>query len=285
MTLTACHGDLPDGRGGAAASLPSLVSASLPSLVSATLDAGPGPGDRFEAASGAERREIARDVRRWSTHGRGPVPSGFAARQVTDDAGVTVLTETALSRGWGLYAVRPGARDLVIEVPHPRADEASEVIGVGLFASTKARALLVAGADRSAGRRAADVAHNAATPFAEVSAALASTQTTIVQVHGFDQDNHEENLRDVVVSSGTKDVTTPVRSLAEALRHKGFDVCVYDGSACQALAATKNIQGRAARAAGADFVHIEIARGIRTSEDRRATVVEAITAGLDQPGS
>lgn len=184
-------------------------------------------------------------------------------------------------RGWGLYAVVPGSPSaVVVQVPHPVADRHTEEVGVDMFRSADASALLVAGANRDADRDgAADVAHNEDSIFEAVSAALVVRGSRVVQPHGFSETGHP-TYGDAVVSAGVAPASSLVRAVADALVAAGFRTCLYDGRTCRSLAATRNVQGRSTRAAGGEFVHLEIADAVRADDGRRRQLAETVAAVL-----
>ena len=195
---------------------------------------------------------------------------------------VTEGTDGGTPRGWGVYAVRAGAGappGLVVEVPHPRADRWTEDLGVELFTLLDADALFVAGAHRTAGDDAADVAHRPASAFAAVDRAVVGPGTVVIQVHGFDESRHAGSAR-VVLSSGESTPGPLVDDLAASLEDDGVDTCVYDGEQCRALAGTTNVQAAHARSVGATFVHLELARDLRRSGPARGQVLRTLAQVL-----
>lgn len=182
-------------------------------------------------------------------------------------------------QGVGLYAVREGTGvppALVIEVPHPRADRWTEQLGPELFTALDAEALFVAGAHRTAGDGAADVAHEKGSTFAAVDRAVVGRGTVVLQVHGFDDANHKGSA-EVVLSSAQATPSPLVLDLAEALQAAGIDTCVYDGEQCSSLAGTTNVQAAHARDVGATFVHLELAPDLREDGPGREQLVKVLT--------
>ena len=180
-------------------------------------------------------------------------------------------------RGWGMFVLVPERpASIVVQVPHPVADQHTEQAGVEVFRTGHADALLVAGANRYADRNgSADVAHNDRSLFQAVSQALAGPRTRIVQLHGFDETGHP-TYGDVVLSTGASPPSRVVQDLDNALSGVGFDACVYDGVACRSLAATTNVQGKAARLAGADFIHVEMADQVRSDPGRLLLLADTV---------
>ena len=215
------------------------------------------------------------------------VPDGARALEAVDGAGrqVAVVAEDAdggAPAGWGLYAVAPGGGTpprLVVEVPHPRADRRTELLGTELFTALRADALLVAGAHRTAGDGAADVAHQPASAFAAVDRALVGPGTVVLQLHGFDESRHPGDA-EVVLSSAESTPGDLVEDLDGAFEGAGFDTCVYDGDSCEALAGTQNAQAAHAHAVGATFVHLELAEELRTDASSRREVTEVLSSVL-----
>jgi hypothetical protein len=191
---------------------------------------------------------------------------------------ISVLTERHRRQGLGVYAMRTGAGSparLVVEVPHPRADLYTEIVGPLLFDTLHADALLVASTHRSI----ADMAHQPDTVFAGVDAAIVGARTVVVQVHGFDESRHDGGAQ-VVLSSTEMPASPLVRRLADKLADAGFDTCVYDGSNCKSLAGTRNIEAAHARSVGAEFVHMELAAGVRSDAQERERLAEALASVL-----
>jgi hypothetical protein len=123
--------------------------------------------------------------------------------------------------GWGTYVIRAKgfSSEVVVEAPHPIADDRTELEGVVIFRQINARALLVAGTNRCANQdyspcsgktmscgqlepyRTSDVAHAAQSMFQAAHEALVSCGggRVALQLHG----NDLGNCPDVFVSNGT----------------------------------------------------------------------------------
>jgi hypothetical protein len=212
---------------------------------------------------------------------------GYRVELVSDRATgrrLSVLSEPRSSdgryrRAWGLFVVDPlAAKDVVVEVAHPVADVGTSQLGVALFRRTTARALFVAGAHRAANADgSSDVAHAAGSAFQAVHSAATSARTLVVQPHGFDHGQHP-TVGAAVVSSGTARPTGKARAVAGALRARGLTLCLYPVD-CNELGGTTNVQGAAARAVGAEFLHLELSRALRSPEGA-ATTATAVARGL-----
>ena len=182
---------------------------------------------------------------------------------------------------WGLYIHREGsASKLTVEVAHPIADARTELVGVELFTRAHAANLFIAGAHRRADPAgAADVAHNVGSAFQAVQRAAVRPGDVVLQPHGFDEASHA-SLGEIVVSEGPQSPTALLDRLAAALQAANFQVCEFGRGRCGALGAQTNVQGRAARAAGATFVHIELARSLRDSSSTRDRVNGVLSSQL-----
>jgi hypothetical protein len=188
-------------------------------------------------------------------------------------------------KGWGLFIHDPRAtgrgRALTVEVPHPIADTDSELVGQELFERGGAANLFIAGAHRHANADdSADVAHNAASPFAAVSNTVGGPGQVVIQVHGFDEDRRGQDYGEIVLSNGTPDPSSLERDLAGRLDAAGFRACLFEGSACGGLAGATNVEGQAVRAAGGEFLHLELARDLRTGDSPRARLVASLASAI-----
>jgi hypothetical protein len=206
-------------------------------------------------------------------------PARLELTHVRSEAGdIAVLTERHRRQGVGVYAMRTGAGSparLVVEVPHPRADLNTEILGPLLFDTLHADALLVATTHRSV----ADMAHRSDTVFAGVDAAIVGARSVVVQVHGFDESRHDGGAQ-VVLSSTEMPASPLVRRLADKLADAGFNTCVYDGISCKSLAGTRNVEAAHARSVGAEFVHMELSAGVRGDAQERERLAEALASVL-----
>ena len=183
-------------------------------------------------------------------------------------------------RGWGTIVVDPGGTDVIIEVPHPLFDIDTSDVGVELFKATKAKALLLSGAHRySWADERADVAHTPGTAFDAAHGALLPARF-VVQPHGFHA-REDDRYPDVVLSAGVAPAPAGVRSVYRSMNSAGIDIGLFDGgSRYEDLAGTTNLQGISTREAGGEFVHVELARHVRTDQAKRSKVVETLARAL-----
>ena len=155
-----------------------------------------------------------------------------------------------ISVGWGTYVIRSGAsvNAIVVEVPHPIADENTEVEGVEIFRHLQARALLLAGTHRCANQafstcegqtvacgvqepyRSSDVAHTIQSMFqaAHQRLVICGEQTVVIQLHG----NGLSSCPDLFISNATIFPGTLTHQIYEQARQKcqSFSVDIADGS-------------------------------------------------------
>ncbi len=182
---------------------------------------------------------------------------------------------------WGLYVFARNASGLVVEVPHPVADMNTENIGVQSFRAADAAGLLVAGAHRYANpENEADMAHRTDSVFDAVHRRLLTTGGRVLQPHGFGEATREAVGHDVVVSDGTATPPPIVIETAAALTGQGFLTCLYTGTVCWELAATKNVQGASTREFGAHFAHVESYTAIRTDSALRDRLAHTVAGVL-----
>lgn len=214
----------------------------------------------------------------------GVEPLGYEVRELEHGGRrlLALVEGTSKRRHWGAFVLDPDtASEVVVEVPHPISDLATPQVGLELFARTRARALLLAGAHRGAGEQdSADVAHRTDSAFEAVHRVLLRDDSVVVQLHGFD-DGRRDDPADVVLSGGTDDPPGRLRDVRNALTDQDFEVCLFRGGPrCRDLAARTNVQGRSAREVGALFVHVEAAPALRRQREPRARLVEALAVSL-----
>jgi len=151
---------------------------------------------------------------------------------------------------------------------------------VAAYRAVDAAGLLVAGARRTANADgSADVAHQPGSAFEAVHTSLTNATTRELQLHGFAAEGHS-GAGDAAVSSGTRQASPQAEAAATRLGGAGFHVCLYGRTSCGDLGATGNVQGRSARAAGAAFVHVELAKVVRDDQARRRLAAELAAAAL-----
>lgn len=181
-------------------------------------------------------------------------------------------------RGWGFYLFDLSAPiDVVIEAPHPIADQYSEVMAWSHWAKRPGALLMVAGAHRDAASALADVAHQTNNVFHQMAANYASLKVAQIQWHGF-ADATAPGLTQVV-SPGVAYVGASVKRVSAELANSGFIVGnAWDSSGSgTSLTATTNVQGIDAAAKQATFIHIENNFTTRSDTSARERAVVAVT--------
>ncbi len=183
-------------------------------------------------------------------------------------------------RGWGTLVADPGGDDVLVEVPHPGFDINTPQVGAELFREAEARILLVAGAHRYAwDDERSDVAHAPDTSFDAAHKALLPARY-VVQLHGF-HSGKNGRYPEVVLSGGVAPSPAGVEAVYRSMKGAGIDAGLFDGgSRFGDLAGTTNVQGDSAREAGSQFIHVELARDLRTQTADRSRLVEALAESL-----
>lgn len=203
---------------------------------------------------------------------------GFSAVEGVDEATgrrYAMFASPSDDRAWGLVVIDLSQPTrLAVEVPHPRTDIGTEGIGLDLFRAAPGSVLLIAGAHRRAAGELADVAHNENSLYQVLAVALARGGVPQVQLHGFADLNLPDH--DIAVSTGTDEPNPVATRIADGLAEGGFDECRAWAERCGRLEGTTNVQGRAAAAEGAAFVHVELSNTIRMDDHKRADLVTAL---------
>jgi hypothetical protein len=190
-------------------------------------------------------------------------------------------------RAWAAVLVDgSGPVNTVIGCPHPVADQRSEHLGLALWQRIPGALLLVAGAHRDAGPGLADPRNHPESLFHRFAAALLDAGLPQLQMHGF-ADASAPGF-DVVLSPGATTAGIPIVRAADSLTAHGLVVARAWEIPVPALDGRTNIQGRAADAAGAVFLHVEVSATARGHAGRRERVIAALVgadlAGTGWPG-
>ncbi len=187
-----------------------------------------------------------------------------------------IAEPTATGRGWGrVYVDLSGAVRWMVQVPHPRSDLYTELIGADLFARVPGGVLVLAGAPRDAARgRTADMAHRSRTVFNAVCDVLVDRRIPALQVHGFADASSPGH--DVVLSTGPAGRTPTASAAAGRLTAEGFRVCRAWSHDCGQLEGRTNVQAGAAADLDVDFLHVENSHALRADPGARARLVTAL---------
>lgn len=213
----------------------------------------------------------------------------------TDHAYLLLQESPSTLKGWGTVVLNLAPdRDLAIEVPHPVYDVNTHREGADLFQKAGARVLVMAGTHRRANsatspcngsKQQSDMAHVVDSPFQITHEAFTDCfpGLTALSLHGHDQENCETVFLSGGVGGG---IPQSVRNLREALRERGVEVGIPDGTSSCSLVGSKNVQGRytngssqpceeAATSATGYFIHIEQSPEFRESYDPLISAIEA----------
>lgn len=224
-------------------------------------------------------------ARRGETRVRDLRPLARAARLevlrwTVGDAQFLVLREVkGAARGAGAYVFRvgppDGPRELVLQAPHAYFDLYTGRIATGMFfgkrEGRRARALFVntlqryerGDVDRDSP---ADVCHRPEHLFSVITdrTLRALGPSTVIQLHGFGQENVPPGVRAIVSAGEDRLPSTELRAIADGVSTLfGRGVRLYPTD-IDRLGGTTNVQGRlAALMPDARFVHLELSKGLR----------------------
>lgn len=187
-----------------------------------------------------------------------------------------IREQSGSRRGWGTVLYSDTGQTVAIEIPHPKADRSTELLGTELFDRGEARILLIAGAHRDANDDGtADVAHVPTSFFQSAHTALVRNEWTTMQFHGFSVDLHPGITADAVVSNGTIEPMASSTQLAADLQTASIEACAYRSDGCDQLGGTTNQQ---ASTGGPDglFIHVELSDALRGTPGWIDAVVDAL---------
>jgi len=215
---------------------------------------------------------------------------------------IETLNTQGLSRGWGSYFINPAVEnETLIEAPHILFDRFTPEIASQVFLLSEARAFLMGGAHRDAnGSGTADVCDRIASIFQVVHEAWLTRKSTIWQIHGFKNspDKGFPKKTEVVISSGKGDLKENIIKFRSHFLFYGYSTYVYNelspddplnqqlngsvaGTTFSPLAGTQNVQGIHSRNIQASFVHIELERSVRLTQESRDRITLVIAAAVN----
>ncbi|HEU5209813.1 MAG TPA: hypothetical protein VFU06_10395 [Longimicrobiales bacterium] len=207
------------------------------------------------------------------------------------DSVVVMIERAPIQRGWGTYIVRKGARAADVHVNHPLFDTNTPAVAAELYDACRCRALLMAGTHRYAnGGDESDMARATGSVFQGVHEVLAVDAEMVVSVHGFARDNYDEPIgsADAVLSlgadaQGALAANDDARALRDSLRNAGFVAgLIADDADYTQLTGSPNPQGRHSNAefGHGRWIHIELAREVRTEQDAYELLTGLVAAWL-----
>ncbi|MEV7173949.1 hypothetical protein AB0O18_30140 [Streptomyces sp. NPDC093224] len=204
-----------------------------------------------------------------------PIEDSVSGRRYAEVADAAARSDGA-NRGWGRVYVDLDAKPAwIVQVPHPVADQNTERLGAQVLRGAPGGVLVLAGAHRNAAEGgAADVAHRTDSVFHDVISELMTRRLPGLQLHGFANSSFPEF--DAVVSTGAGDrAVSEAKLLSKELDRRGLDVCRAYTRKCR-LSGSSNEQGMLAAEEKLGFLHLEVSRRNRISDEQLGQVAEAI---------
>lgn len=191
---------------------------------------------------------------------------------------VTMIANRPGERAWGAYIRDKAQLRLQLQVPHIKADNSTELMGLDIWRRVPGTLLLLSGTHRtdSTHTNPRDVAWQTGSMFHKVAVAYKSLPQ--VQIHGYA--NSSQPDFDVVVATGS----APTNDLAEAIAatlENDFRVARYWLGESDIYGAAGNKQSLAALASGSDFVHVEMNNTLRTTPALREKAVQLISQAIE----
>lgn len=217
-------------------------------------------------------------------------PYGYTARRIVDRRRrvplVVLQEQLPITRGWGTFLFDPSGVSAGVDVHanHPISDEETPAVAAGIFSRGGLRWFLMAGAHRyTLPGDSSDMARQPASIFQIIHEAIAPTGRRAISVHGFSRTNHTAPIdtSDIVLSEGTSapDASAGALALRASLRGIPLRTGLFGvDSNFGMLGAGSNPQGQWSNQTlgRGRWVHIEIAREIRTDSVRTEQLVDRI---------
>jgi len=173
-----------------------------------------------------------------------------------------------------LFRNRPEST-MALESPHAKNDIHTGVIGLRLFLAGQTRAYAAA----TITRHVADMAHLEDTCFQAFTLAFADVCPTglVVQLHGFESENHSGTRADVIASAGSPSPEPWLDDVVQQLKQAtALTVLAYPRDTRQ-LGATRNAQGEALhQSRRCRFLHLEMTKELRDQLTRDDQLRRAI---------
>jgi hypothetical protein len=187
-----------------------------------------------------------------------------------------------IQKGWGSYFFRiQSSQNIVIEAPHPLADEYTPAVALDLYRALQAKALLISGTHRNANADgSADSAHAKESIFQTVHIALfqlhgqPNNKTIFLQIHGYATDEHRSYPQVVIGYNWKNDPEKDLllTKIANALRGNSITVGICNGKNYKDLCGTSNIQRSVTD--GGIFIHMELSESLRINDSAFVTSLQ-----------
>lgn len=214
------------------------------------------------------------------------LPMGVTVQSVESAPDLRIF---ALPKGHGVVVFRTqSARPYIIEVPHSFADLDTLPLGLSLFRTLKATALIVNGTQRRVGCSdgqepcPADVAHAPSSYFHGAHLALthAMPQLVPIAVHGFEVDSERDPLL-ILSAAGTNTETQRIADALTAVLRPLADVPVKRfPEEIDRLGGTTCVQAQAQREASGRMLHLEFSRSLRESLRKDSALARQVGLAL-----
>jgi hypothetical protein len=181
-------------------------------------------------------------------------------------------------RGWYLFRTQRQS-STAWEAPHAKNDIHTGVISLRLFLAGQSRAF----AASTITRYQADMAHLDDTYFQAFTLAFAEAcpKGLVIQLHGFESDNHTNAKADVIASAGTRSPESWFGDAIEDFRKATSLIVLAYPQDIKQLGATTNVQGLALHNVGrCRFLHLEFTKELRDRLTRDQKLRQAILESL-----
>ncbi len=191
-------------------------------------------------------------------------------------------------KGWGTYVFRiKAAQDIIIEAPHPIADERTPEVAMDIYRALNAKALLISGTHRNANQDgSADSAHAPESIFQTMHITLfqlgpqVSKNTIFMQIHGFAARDHPRYPQVVIGHNWKNDPSKDIllQNIESALKKNNIKVGICDDTNnYMDLCGRKNLQASVMNEGV--FIHIELNESIRKEDGR---LVDSLILAINQ---
>lgn len=197
----------------------------------------------------------------------------FIHESTQNDTVYVIRERIPIKRGWGTYIWRSESadRNVHIQVPHPIFDNNTPVVGIRGFLANNMQYFSMAGTHRYANGEAdanppSDMARNSNSIFQMAHRRWSDAQA--LQLHGFNDSNPiYENYPEIIISNGTVNPQPILYLMRDRFLNRSYTADVYDTqtrSQLSLLGATQNPQGQWSASNDHVFIHVELARYLRT---------------------
>lgn len=194
--------------------------------------------------------------------------------------------------GRGFFLVRRGGNPILLQMPHSFKDEQTRRIGLDM--ALEGRCLVAVWNtvprwyDERGYRVDADLAHLPDSYFTALTRAFlrVTAAGTVAQLHGFEAGKRKSSpgaKADVIISSGTKSVTSRVRKAAACLaKDSGAKVLVYPTDVRELGGTTNSIAMLMGELGSSGFIHLELSGKFRSELKNSASLRSSMNRCLEE---